>query len=203
MGQFLTIRQKKLKEHQSLWCDKQHWDWRSRRLSNTNVTQFMAKYSPKGWAGWRSRYSDWLRAIKTQWGARFSASIQTSPGVHPAPYTMGTGSFPGVKSDRGETLIPHPLLALWSWKGRAIPLLPLWVIQPGQSLSACTRVDFYFILPKTADKCGLFYNILHDTTNTFRVATSRGTNVNRERITVIACVHLDGIMKFQLLVINK
>jgi len=31
---------------------------------------------------------------------------------------MGTGSFPGVKSGRGETLTPHRLLVLWSRKGR-------------------------------------------------------------------------------------
>jgi hypothetical protein len=55
---------------------------------------------------------------------------------------MGTGSFPGVKSGRGVTLIPHPLLVPWSWKGRAIPLLPLWAVRPIQSLSACTRVHF-------------------------------------------------------------
>jgi len=30
-------------------------------------------------------------------GARFSAPIQASPGAHPASYTMGTGSFLGVK----------------------------------------------------------------------------------------------------------
>jgi len=30
-------------------------------------------------------------------GARFSAPVQTGPGAHPASYTMGTGSFPGVK----------------------------------------------------------------------------------------------------------
>ena len=30
-------------------------------------------------------------------GARFSAPVQTGPGVHPASYTIGTGSFPGVK----------------------------------------------------------------------------------------------------------
>jgi len=29
--------------------------------------------------------------------ARFSAPVQTGPSAHPAPYTMGTGSFPGVK----------------------------------------------------------------------------------------------------------
>ena len=29
--------------------------------------------------------------------ARFSAAVQTVPGAHPASYTVGTGSFPGVK----------------------------------------------------------------------------------------------------------
>jgi len=42
--------------------------------------------------------------------ARFSALVQTGPGTHPASCTMGTGSFPGVKSDRGVRLTPHPLL---------------------------------------------------------------------------------------------
>jgi hypothetical protein len=30
-------------------------------------------------------------------GARFSAPVQTSPVAHPASYTMGTTSFPGVE----------------------------------------------------------------------------------------------------------
>jgi len=30
-------------------------------------------------------------------GARFSAPVHTSPGAHPASYTMGSGSVPGVK----------------------------------------------------------------------------------------------------------
>ena len=46
---------------------------------------------------------------------------------------MGTGSFPGVKSGRGVTLTPHPLLVPLSWKGRAITLLPLW------AFVACTE----------------------------------------------------------------
>jgi len=29
--------------------------------------------------------------------ARFSATVQTGPGAHPASYTVGTGCFPGVK----------------------------------------------------------------------------------------------------------
>ena len=40
-------------------------------------------------------------------GTRFSV-VQTGPGAHPASCTMGTGSFPGVESGRGVTLIPHP-----------------------------------------------------------------------------------------------
>jgi len=43
-------------------------------------------------------------------GARFSASVQAGPGAHPASCTMGTGSFPGVKSGRRVTLTSHPLL---------------------------------------------------------------------------------------------
>ena len=42
--------------------------------------------------------------------ARFSAPVQIDPGAHPASCTVGTGSFPGVKSGRGVTLTPHPLL---------------------------------------------------------------------------------------------
>jgi len=30
-------------------------------------------------------------------GAKFSAPVQTGPGAHQASYTMGTGSFLGVK----------------------------------------------------------------------------------------------------------
>ena len=77
-------------------------------------------------------------------GARFSAPIQTGSGAHPAFCTIGTGSFPGVKSGRGVTLTPHPLLVPWSWKSRATTLLPLWAVRPVQSLSACTRVNFIF-----------------------------------------------------------
>ena len=74
--------------------------------------------------------------------ARFSAPVQTSSGAHPASCTTGTGSFLGVKSGRGVTLTPHPLLVPWSRNSRAIPLLPLLAVQPVQSLSACT-VELY------------------------------------------------------------
>jgi len=69
--------------------------------------------------------------------------VQTGPGTHPTSCTMGAGSFPGVKSGRGVTLTPHPLLVPWSGKSRAILLLPLWAVRPVQSLSACKSFHFY------------------------------------------------------------
>jgi hypothetical protein len=52
--------------------------------------------------GLLSRYSDSLRAGRSgnrvPVEARFSAPIQTGPGAHQASFTMGTGSFPGVKA---------------------------------------------------------------------------------------------------------
>ena len=82
--------------------------------------------------------------IESRWGRRFSAPVQTGPGAQPASCTMGTGSFLEVKSGRGVTLTPHPVLVPWSWKGTALPLLPPWAVRPVQSRSACTRVHFYY-----------------------------------------------------------
>jgi hypothetical protein len=63
--------------------------------------------------GWRSRYSDSLRAGRSgdrmPVGARFSAPIQTGPEAHPASCTMGTGSFPGVKAAGAWCWPPIPI----------------------------------------------------------------------------------------------
>ena len=60
--------------------------------------------------GWLSRYSDSLQAGRSgdriPVGARFPTPIQTGPGAHPASYTRGTGSFPGVK--RPARRVDHP-----------------------------------------------------------------------------------------------
>ena len=85
--------------------------------------------------------------IESRWGRDFSHLSRPALGPIPASCTMGTRSFPGVKSRRSVTLTPHPLLVPWSWKSRAIPLLPLWAVRPVQSLSACTGVTFTFTLP--------------------------------------------------------
>ena len=83
--------------------------------------------------------------VESRWGARFSSPVHTGPGAHPVSCTMGNGSFPAVRSGRGVTLTPHPLLVPWSRKSRAIPLLSLWAVGPVQSLSGCTRVQIYVI----------------------------------------------------------
>ena len=43
--------------------------------------------------------------IESRWEASFYVPVQTGPGPHPASYTMGTGSFPGVKQ-RGHGYPP-------------------------------------------------------------------------------------------------
>ena len=54
--------------------------------------------------------------IESRWGWDFPP-VQTGPGTHPAPCTMGTG---------GVLLTTYPLLVPWSWKSRAILLPTLW-----------------------------------------------------------------------------
>ena len=58
-------------------------------------------------------------------GERFSAPVQTGPGAHPASYTMGTGSFQGVKRPgRGAD---HPPQSSAEVDGRVE--LPLWAFK--------------------------------------------------------------------------
>jgi len=69
-------------------------------------------------------------------GVRYSAPIQTSPGAHPASYTMGTGSFMGVKQPGHG--VDHPPHLAPRLKSRAVPLLPLW------AFVACSRENITF-----------------------------------------------------------
>jgi len=77
--------------------------------------------------------------------ARFSAPIQTGPGVHSASCTMVTGSFPGGKERPGRDADPSPPFSAVGHERVELYLYsPLWAVRPVQSLSACTRVTFTF-----------------------------------------------------------
>jgi hypothetical protein len=56
--------------------------------------------------GIATRYGLDGQGIEFRWEARFSAPVQKGQGAHPASYTMGTGSFPGVK--RPGRGVDHP-----------------------------------------------------------------------------------------------
>ena len=121
------------------------------KLSTLRKRQLYIEYKTATvcpWAGYLSRYTDWL------WAGRFGDRIplggeifHTCPDRPWGPLSLLYNvclSFPGVKSGQGVTLTRHPLLVPWSWKGRAIPLLLLWAVRPVQSLSGYTGVTFTF-----------------------------------------------------------
>ena len=92
--------------------------------------------------GWLSRYSDSLRAGLSGnrtpvGGARFSAPVQTGPGAHPASYTMGTGTFPGVKRPGRDVDHPPHLAPRWK-KELSYSSTPLC------DFMACSGVIFTF-----------------------------------------------------------
>ena len=47
--------------------------------------------------------------IESQWGAMFSATLQTGSGAHPASCTMGNGCFLGGKERPGRDPDPSSL----------------------------------------------------------------------------------------------
>jgi len=81
--------------------------------------------------GIATRYGPGGQGIKSQWGTRFFAPVQTGPGAHPASYTMGNWSFPGVK--RPGRGVEHPLPSSAEVKERAelylySPFGPSWSV---------------------------------------------------------------------------
>ena len=59
--------------------------------------------------GMATRYRLDGPGIGSQWGARFSAPVHTGRGAHPFSWSVGTGSFPGVK--RPGRGVDHPSLS--------------------------------------------------------------------------------------------
>jgi hypothetical protein len=101
--------------------------------------------------------------IESRWGARFSAPVQTDPGVHPPYYTMGTGSFPGVKrpgrgidhppsssaevKERVELYLYSPSGPSWLFIGWTSPLsLPLCIVYRFYKHQHCLMVDLQVLM---------------------------------------------------------
>ena len=55
------------------------------RVGRVSSVGIATRYGLDGWG------------IESRWAAKFSATVHTGPGAHPASCTTGTGSFPGVK----------------------------------------------------------------------------------------------------------
>jgi hypothetical protein len=75
---------------------------------------YVLNYRPGSSLGIATGYGLDSLGIESRWAARFSTSVQTNPGAHPASCTISTRSATGVKSGWGVTLTPHPLLVPWS-----------------------------------------------------------------------------------------
>jgi len=88
----------------------------------------LGRYSSVGTA---TRYGLDGLGIESRWRTIFSAFVQTGPGAHQASYTMGTGSFQGVKGPGHD--VDHPPLSRTEVKERVElylypPFGPSWPI---------------------------------------------------------------------------
>jgi hypothetical protein len=56
----------------------------------------MLRKSRESSVGIATRYGVDSPDIESRWDARFTITVQTNPGTHPASYTTVTGALPGV-----------------------------------------------------------------------------------------------------------
>ena len=86
---------------------------------NFTLCQFAPSFGLVHPAGIANRYGLDGPGIESRCGAKFSAPVHTGPEAYPASYTIGAGSFPGVKRrGRGVDHPTHPAPRLkkeWSY----------------------------------------------------------------------------------------
>jgi hypothetical protein len=120
------------------------WMWSLAKMEQFSFW-IISRTSQQTGPGQCNRYSNSLwtgRSAESIPGrARFSAPVQTSPGAHPASYTMGTWSFPGVKLPGCGTDYPPTYsteveerveLYLYSTSGPSCPVIGLTLALPSQ-----------------------------------------------------------------------
>jgi len=97
------------------------------------VTPLSGQHTWMSWEGYRSRYSDWLRAGRSEDRIPVGGEIfRTCPDRPWGPSRLlhnGYRVFPGGEEWPGRDADLSPLLVQWSRKSRAIPLLPLWTVR--------------------------------------------------------------------------
>jgi len=81
---------------------------------------------------------DWTARGTNPVGARFSASVQTGLGAHPASCTMGTRSLPRGYSGRGVALTTHTL-------AQRFRKAELYRYCTSESFLACSMVNCTFL----------------------------------------------------------
>ena len=111
-------------------------------------TTFVSDCGPGSVVGIATGYGLDGPRIESRWRWDFR-TCPCRPWGPPSLLYNGYRVFPGGKEQPGRDADPSPLLVPWSWKGRAIPLLPLRAVRPVQSLSACSRVHFAFFFNLT------------------------------------------------------
>jgi len=81
------------------------------------------------------------KGIEFRWRRDIMHLSRPALGPKQLPVEWVLGLSRGKKRPEHDT--DHsPHLVPWSRKSRAIPIIPLWTVQPVQSLSACTTVRF-------------------------------------------------------------
>jgi hypothetical protein len=112
--------------------------WKSKFNAITNPSVRQVVLGRDSSVGIATHYGLDGPGIESQWGARFSAPGQTDPRGHPASYTMGTGSFPGVKwLGRG---VNHPPPSCAEVKER----VEIYLHSPSGPSWPSSRVNFTF-----------------------------------------------------------